>query len=115
MNKPVKIYFASDLHLGTPNKEETKKRELKFIKWLDMIKKDATELYLLGDIFDMWFEYKRVIPKGYTRLFGKLAEISDAGIPIHFFTGNHDMWVFDYFTGELGFIIYREPITREIS
>jgi len=115
MNKPVKIYFVSDLHLGTPNKEETKKRELKFVRWLDMIKQDATELYLLGDVFDMWFEYKRVIPKGFTRLFGKLAEISDAGIPVHFFTGNHDMWVFDYFTEELGFRIYREPITRAIA
>ena len=115
MNKPVKIYFVSDLHLGTPNKEETKKRELKFIRWLDMIQKDATELYLLGDVFDMWFEYKRVIPRGYSRLFGKLAEISDSGIPIHFFTGNHDMWVFDYFTEEFNITIYRQPVTRVIA
>ena len=115
MNKPIKIYFASDLHLGTPNKEETKKRELKFVRWLDMIKEDASELYLLGDIFDMWFEYKRVIPKGYTRLLGKLAELSDLGISIYFFTGNHDMWVFDYLSEELNIRIYREPILREIA
>lgn len=115
MNKPVKIYFASDLHLGTPNKEESKKRERKFVRWLDMIKQDATELYLLGDVFDMWYEYKRVIPKGYSRLFGKLAEISDSGILIHFFTGNHDMWVFDYFKEEFNMQIYRDPIIRAIG
>ncbi|MFT6850230.1 MAG: UDP-2,3-diacylglucosamine hydrolase [Sphingobacteriales bacterium] len=110
----TKIYFASDFHLGAPNYEASKKRELRIIKWLTEIQKDATELFLMGDVFDFWFEYKHVIPKGHTRIFGKLAEISDSGIPIHFFPGNHDMWVGDYFEKELGFKIYREPqvITR---
>lgn len=106
MNKLSKIYFASDTHFGTPNTKESFTREQKFIRWLDFIKKDATELYLVGDIFDFWFDYDTVIPKGFTRLFGKLAELTDANIPIHFFKGNHDMWLHHYFETELGFIIH---------
>ncbi len=108
-----KIYFASDLHLGVPNKEKSLVREKLFVKWLDEIKSDAEAIYLVGDIFDFWFEYKKAVPKGYVRLLGKLAEISDSGIPIHIFTGNHDMWLFDYLEDEINAHIYREPI--EIS
>ena len=115
MSQDCKIYFASDLHLGVPDAKSSRERENKFVAWLNYVAQDATEIYLLGDIFDMWFEYKRVIPKGYTRLLGKLAELSDAGIKLHYFTGNHDMWVFNYFTEELGMSIYRQPIEREIN
>ena len=105
-----KIYFASDLHLGVPNKEKSLEREKLFVQWLNEIKSDAEAIYLLGDIFDFWFEYKKAVPKGYVRLLGKLAEISDSGIPIHIFTGNHDMWLFDYLEDEINAQIYREPI-----
>ncbi|MCW8898514.1 MAG: UDP-2,3-diacylglucosamine diphosphatase [Flavobacteriales bacterium] len=113
MNTSTKIYFASDFHLGAPNHEESKKREVRVVRWLNEVKKDASEIYLLGDIFDFWFEYKTVIPKGFVRLQGKIAEITDSGIPIHVFTGNHDMWIFDYLPKELGIKLYREPIIRE--
>ena len=108
-----KIYFASDLHLGVPNREKSLVREKLFVQWLDEIKNDAEAIYLVGDIFDFWYEYKKAVPKGYVRLLGKLAEISDSGIPIHIFTGNHDMWLFDYLEDEINAHIYREPI--EIS
>src|SRR5438093_5261552 len=107
------IYFASDFHLGVPDYQKSLEREKRIVRWLDMIKKDCEELYLLGDVFDFWFEYKTVVPKGYVRLLGKLAELSDAGIPIHYFTGNHDMWTFDYLTRELNVQIYRSPVERE--
>mgnify|MGYP001406248851 CR=1 FL=1 len=107
------IYFASDFHLGAPNEAESRKREDLIVQWLDEIKNKAKEIYLVGDIFDFWFEYKRAIPKGFVRIQGKIAELSDSGIPIHFFTGNHDMWMFDYFEKELGVKINREPITIE--
>ena len=105
-----KIYFASDFHLGVPDYERSLVREKKIVDWLDEIKNDAEELYLLGDVFDFWFEYKTVVPRGYVRLLGKLAELSDSGIIIHYFTGNHDMWTFDYLSKELGVKIYRKPI-----
>ena len=105
-----KIYFASDLHLGVPNREKSLERERLFVQWLDEIKVDAEAIYLVGDVFDFWFEYKKVVPKGYIRLLGKLAEISDSGIPIHFFTGNHDMWLFDYLEKEIKVSIYKDPI-----
>jgi UDP-2,3-diacylglucosamine hydrolase len=110
-----KIYFASDFHLGVPDYEKSLIREKKIVQWLNSIKKDAEELYLLGDVFDFWFEYKTVVPRGYVRLLGKLAEISDAGIPIYYFTGNHDMWTFDYLEKELKIKIYREPIQKEYN
>ncbi len=106
------LYFASDFHLGAPDAASSAARERKLIRWLEHIRSDAAEVYLVGDIFDFWFEYKHVIPKGFTRLLGKLAELSDAGIRIHFFTGNHDMWMFDYFPTELGIELHREPIER---
>lgn len=107
------IYFASDFHLGVPSFEASRKRELLIIKWLDEIKKDASEIYLVGDVFDFWFEYKTVVPKGYVRLLGKLAELSDSGIKLHYFIGNHDMWMFKYMTEELNIPIHRVPITFE--
>ncbi|MFZ5553364.1 MAG: UDP-2,3-diacylglucosamine diphosphatase [Bacteroidota bacterium] len=110
-----KIYFASDLHLGVPGYEESRKREEKFVKWLGEIKKDAAEVYLVGDLFDFWFEYKTVIPKGFVRLQGKMAELSDSGIIVHVFTGNHDMWMYDYLPKELGVKLYHAPVEREIN
>lgn len=104
-----KIFFASDFHLGVPNHDSSLDREKRIVKWLESIKSEAHAIYLLGDIFDFWFEYKHAIPKGFIRLQGKLAELRDAGIPIIFFTGNHDMWMFDYFPKELGIPVYRDP------
>lgn len=104
-----KIYFASDFHLGVPDHAASIAREKRIIAWLDRIKADAQAIYLLGDIFDFWFEYRYAIPKGFIRLQGKLAELRDQGMPIYFFTGNHDMWLFDYFEKELGIVIYRDP------
>lgn len=109
------IYFASDFHLGAPNAVESLKREKKIVRWLDEIKTDAQEIYLVGDIFDFWFEYKSVIPRGFIRLQGKIAELTDSGIPIHLFTGNHDMWIFDYLPQELGVNLYRENIVKEFN
>lgn len=105
-----KIFFASDFHLGVPNPIESLDREKRIVRWLDQIKNEAHSIYLLGDIFDFWFEYKHAIPKGFIRLQGKLAELRDAGIPIIFFTGNHDMWMFDYFPKELGIPVYHDPV-----
>ena len=110
-----KIYFASDFHLGSPNHQESLIREKKICNWLNQISKDAKEIYLLGDLFDFWFEYDKVIPKGFDRLKGKLAEISDKGIQIHFFNGNHDLWTFGYFEKELGIKVYRKPTVFEIN
>ena len=110
-----KIYFASDNHLGLPDSKSSLLREKKFVKWLDFIKEDAHSIYLLGDLFDFWFEYKTVVPKGFIRVLGKIAEISDSGIPIYFFTGNHDMWVNDYFQKELGIKVITEPQEFEIN
>jgi UDP-2,3-diacylglucosamine hydrolase len=107
-----KIYFASDFHLGTPNKTSSLEREKRVIRWLESIEHDAEEIFLVGDIFDFWFEYKHAIPKGFVRLQGKIAQLTDRGIPVHFFTGNHDMWMFDYFPSELGIQLYRKPIER---
>ena len=110
-----KIYFASDFHLGVPARLSSKEREIQIIRWLESIRGDAEEIFLVGDLFDFWFEYKTVVPKGCVRLLGKLAELSDAGIKLHFFTGNHDMWIFDYFEKELNIPTYRNPIERTIA
>jgi len=107
--KGKKIYFASDNHLGAPTKEASLPREKKFVAWLDEIKQDAAVIFLVGDLFDFWFEYKTVVPKGFTRTLGKLAEISDSGIPIHFFVGNHDLWMNGYFEEELNIPVYNKP------
>ncbi len=110
-----KIYFASDFHLGAKGKYSSKERERQIVRWLDQIKGDAEAIYLVGDVFDFWFEYATVVPKGYTRLLGKLAELSDSGIPLFFFIGNHDMWMFRYFEEELGIKTFREPIQVELK
>lgn len=104
------IYFASDFHLGIPDYENSLKREKKLIRWLNSICNDASAIFLMGDIFDFWMEYKTVIPKGFTRLLGKLAELSDSGIEIHLFRGNHDIWAFNYLNKELGIQLHREPV-----
>ncbi len=103
------IYFASDFHLGIPDQVQSLEREKQVVRWLNEIKEDAEEIFLLGDVFDFWFDYKHVVPKGYTRLLGTLAQISDSGIPVHFFTGNHDMWMFGYLEEELNVSVYKEP------
>lgn len=110
-----KIYFASDLHLGAPNFEKSLAREKLFVQWLDEIRYDVQILYLVGDVFDFWFEYKKAVPRGFVRILGKLAELTDAGIELHFFTGNHDMWVFDYLSKEIGAHIHRKPITKNYN
>lgn len=104
-----KVYFSSDNHLGAPNADASKIRELKFVKWLDTVKNDAAAIFLLGDLFDFWFEYKYVVPKGFVRVLGKLAEIRDSGIPIYFFVGNHDLWMKSYFEEELNIPVFHQP------
>ncbi|HET8829445.1 MAG TPA: UDP-2,3-diacylglucosamine diphosphatase, partial [Pelobium sp.] len=108
-------YFASDFHLGAPNYESSREREAKLVAWLDFVKKDANTVFLMGDVFDFWFEYSTVVPKGYIRLFGKLAELSDAGIKLFFFKGNHDMWVFDYFEKELQVTIVSDELVLDLN
>lgn len=107
--KTQKIYFASDQHFGAPNNEKSFEREKIFLAWLNQIDKDVTTLFLLGDLFDFWFEYKTVVPKGFVRILGKLAELADRGIPIYFFVGNHDLWMADYFEKELNIPVFHEP------
>jgi UDP-2,3-diacylglucosamine hydrolase len=114
MSTTKKTYFASDFHLGIDARLRSADREKQIVRWLDTVAPDAEAIYLVGDVFDFWFEYRTVIPKGYVRLLGKLAELTDAGIPLYFFTGNHDMWVFRFFEEELGIPTYRKPIVRDI-
>lgn len=104
-----KVYFASDQHFGAPTAELSFPREQKFVAWLDEIKQDADTLFLLGDLFDFWFEYKTVVPKGFVRVLGKLAELRDSGIHIYFFVGNHDLWMYDYFEKELKIPVFHKP------
>ena len=106
MRANSKIYFASDQHLGAPTAALSFPREQKFVAWLDEVKQDAAAIFLLGDLFDFWFEYQTVVPKGFVRVLGKLAEIRDAGIPIYFFLGNHDLWMGDYFQKELNIPVF---------
>jgi len=106
---PDKIYFLSDFHLGAPDHASSLEREKTIVHFLDTISGDASEIFLVGDMFDFWYEYKQVVPKGYLRLLGKLAELSDRGIKLHFFVGNHDMWMKDYFQKELDMPVYFEP------
>lgn len=108
-----KIYFASDFHLGAPNYNESRKREALIVSWLNFIEPTCSELFLMGDVFDFWFEYGKVIPKGFIRLQGKLAQMADSGIKIYFFKGNHDMWVNDYFTKEIGIMIISDELVIE--
>ena len=115
MIKKGKIYFISDVHLGAPALNNNHQRELLFARWLDSINDDVQELYLMGDIFDFWWEYKKVVPRGFTRILGRIANLTDRGIPVYFFPGNHDLWVFDYLPTELGVKIYREEIIKELG
>ena len=115
LNKGKKVYFSSDNHLGSPNHSESLVREKLFVSWLDQIKKDAQVIFLLGDLFDFWFEYYRSVPKGYTRLLGKLSELCDSGIKIYFFVGNHDYWTLDYFTKEIGMEVLKKPTDFKIN
>lgn len=110
-----KTYFASDFHLGVDGRLTSAERERQLVAWFNMIQSDAKEIYLVGDLFDFWFEYKHAVPRGHIRLLGKLAELRDAGIPIHIFTGNHDMWLFDYLETELNLTIIRAPIQVNIQ
>lgn len=112
---PKKIYFASDQHFGIPDAASSKLREKKFMSWLDEVKTDARAIFLLGDLFDFWFEYKTVVPRGFVRVLGKIAEIRDSGIPIYFFVGNHDLWMIDYFETELGIPVYHQPKEYEFD
>jgi UDP-2,3-diacylglucosamine hydrolase len=103
------IYFLSDFHLGAPNAAASLQREKKIVQFLDDIQEQTAALFIVGDLFDFWYEYKKVVPRGYVRLLGKLAAFTDAGIPVHFFVGNHDMWMQDYFQTELNIPVYFEP------
>jgi UDP-2,3-diacylglucosamine hydrolase len=107
-SKGKKIYFLSDFHLGAPDPETSLIREKRIVKFLDVIRNDAEQIFILGDMFDFWYEYKKVVPKGFVRILGKLAELTDSGIKIHFFVGNHDMWMKGYFEKELNIKVYYE-------
>lgn len=109
------IYFASDFHLGSPGRLDSVSREKLIIAWLDEVKSDMKALYLLGDVFDFWFDYKKVVPRGFIRILGKLAELKDRGVEIYYFTGNHDLWMFDYLQKELEIPIYHDPIEITIQ
>ena len=110
-----KVYFASDQHFGAPTPKKSKPREERFIRWLDEIKTDCQVLFLMGDLFDFWHEWKFVVPKGYIRLLGKIAELKDSGIDIYFFVGNHDLWMRDYFQTELGIPVFFQKQICDIS
>ncbi|MEG2514413.1 MAG: UDP-2,3-diacylglucosamine diphosphatase [Bacteroidaceae bacterium] len=109
-----KVYFLSDAHLGSRAIEHGRTQERRLVNFLDSIKKEASAIYLLGDMFDFWYEFKTVVPRGYTRFLGKLSELTDRGVEVHFFIGNHDIWCSDYLSKECGLILHREPLTTEI-
>jgi UDP-2,3-diacylglucosamine hydrolase len=109
VNATQHIYFLSDFHLGAPDYASSLQREKKIVQFLNEITPHAKEIFLLGDVFDFWFEYKHVVPRGFTRLLGKLGALTDSGVPIHCFVGNHDMWMKDYFEKELNIKVYFEP------
>jgi UDP-2,3-diacylglucosamine hydrolase len=110
-----KIYFLSDFHLGAPDYAKSLEREKRIVRFLDEIKRDAAVIFIVGDLFDFWYEYRTVVPKGYVRILGKMAEITDSGIPMHFFVGNHDMWMKGYFEKELNIPVYYEPKAFEFN
>lgn len=115
MNANKKIYFASDFHLGIPDHASSLEREKRIVRWLDSVKDDAAEIFLVGDLFDFWFEYDKVVPKGFVRLLGKMAELCDAGIPLHIFHGNHDLWMFGYLEQEIGCKVHAKPVQRTLN
>lgn len=109
------IYFIADAHLGSRIVSNPREHEMRLVNWLDKVKQDAEAIFMLGDMFDFWFEYKTVVPKGYVRFLGKLAELIDSGIEIHFFTGNHDIWTFGYLENEVGLKVHRKPKIFELK
>lgn len=121
MSSPHRVHLASDLHLGAPDPEGSRNRELRFVEWLEHSAEGlghaaagpATEIHLVGDVFDFWHEYRRAVPKGGVRLLGAIARITDAGIPVHYHTGNHDLWTYGYLEEEVGVTLHREPIVRD--
>ncbi len=115
LKKGKKIYFVSDAHLGLPPREKSLRREKLLVRWLEEIRDDAQAIYLMGDIFDYWFEYKKVVPRGFVRFLGKIASLTDSGIPVYFFTGNHDVWIFDYLPEETGVTVYRQPQSISVN
>src|SRR5690554_1453614 len=115
LNDQQRVFFASDFHLGAPDYTSSRQREAKIVRWLSHIQDDAAAIFLLGDIFDFWFEYEKVIPKGFIRFISKITDLRDRGIPIFFFTGNHDLWMRDYFTVELDIPVFSNPINMEIN
>jgi len=115
LSEKGKIYFVSDVHLGAPALKDNREREILFAGWLDMIRSDVKELYLMGDIFDFWFEYKKVVPRGFNRVLGRIADMTDSGIPVWFFPGNHDLWISDYFPEELGITVVKDGLVKEIE
>ncbi|MEY4884749.1 MAG: hypothetical protein RL151_58 [Bacteroidota bacterium] len=110
-----KVYFLSDFHLGAPDRQSSLDRERKIVRFLDAARADAAMILIVGDMFDFWFEYRKVVPKGYVRILGKLAEITDSGIPVHFFIGNHDMWMSGYFETELNIPVFDAPCDYQFS
>nr|MBP7472548.1 UDP-2,3-diacylglucosamine diphosphatase [Prevotella sp.] len=108
------IYFLSDAHLGSLAIAHSRTQERRLVRFLDTIKDKASAIYLLGDMFDFWYEYKYVVPKGFTRFLGKLSELTDNGVEVHFFTGNHDIWAYDYLEKECGVIVHHKPVTTDI-
>ena len=115
MTRRDKIYFASDFHLGLKGNSDPVNRETHVVKWLNSIADTASAIYLVGDIFDFWWEYKKVVPRGFTRFLGKISELTDSGIEVHFFAGNHDMWIGDYLYEECGMILHTSPFTTTIN
>ena len=115
MTVSKKIYFLSDAHLGSTSHADSVETERKMCRWLDSVKQEAEAIYLLGDIFDYWYEYRHVVPKGFTRILGKLAELTDSGVEVHFFIGNHDIWLTDYLSKECGMILHLEPTITEMG
>jgi UDP-2,3-diacylglucosamine hydrolase len=115
LNNQQRVFFASDFHLGAPDYTSSRQREEKIVRWLSHIQDDAAAIFLLGDIFDFWFEYEKVVPKGFIRFVGKIAALRERGIPIFFFTGNHDLWMKDYFTVELDIPVFSNPIEMQIN
>ena len=117
LKKNKKIYFASDFHLGLSafSRQQEIDREKKIIRWLNSIENNAQAIFLVGDIFDFWYEYKHAVPKGFVRFMGKIASLVDNGVPVYFFTGNHDLWMFRYLQQELGVEVYEKPIELHVS
>ena len=115
MTVEKKIYFASDFHLGMPDLERSLEREKSIVSWLNAIANDASAIYLLGDVFDFWFEYKTVVPKGFVRFLGAISRLTDAGIPVYLFPGNHDLWVGKYLEAECGVVVVKGAMTIELG